>query len=64
MNTRESKALPINDGPNVDAGVTSVAISHDGQWVASGSKDRGVQIWDKDGRPQFVRICCIPCILL
>lgn len=24
----------------------SVAVSHDGQWVVSGSKDRGVQFWD------------------
>ncbi|KAG6908934.1 hypothetical protein DXG01_002713 [Tephrocybe rancida] len=26
--------------------VLSVAVSHDGQWVVSGSKDRGVQFWD------------------
>ena len=26
--------------------VLSVAISHDGKWVVSGSKDRGVQFWD------------------
>ncbi len=24
----------------------SVAVSHDGKWVVSGSKDRGVQFWD------------------
>lgn len=24
----------------------SVAVSHDGQWIVSGSKDRGVQFWD------------------
>jgi WD40 repeat protein len=24
----------------------SVAVSHDGAWVVSGSKDRGVQFWD------------------
>lgn len=24
----------------------SVAVSHDGLWVASGSKDRSVQFWD------------------
>lgn len=27
--------------------VLSVAVSHDGQWVVSGSKDRGVQFWDQ-----------------
>ena len=26
--------------------VLSVAVSHDGKWVVSGSKDRGVQFWD------------------
>ncbi|KAG6329784.1 hypothetical protein ID866_9306 [Astraeus odoratus] len=26
--------------------VLSVAISHDGHWVVSGSKDKGVQFWD------------------
>jgi len=26
--------------------VLSVAVSHDGHWVVSGSKDRGVQFWD------------------
>jgi len=26
--------------------VLSVAVSSDGQWVVSGSKDRGVQFWD------------------
>ncbi|KAI0032852.1 WD40-repeat-containing domain protein, partial [Vararia minispora EC-137] len=26
--------------------VLSVAVSHDGQWIVSGSKDRGVQFWD------------------
>ncbi|KAJ7083245.1 WD40-repeat-containing domain protein [Mycena epipterygia] len=29
--------------------VLSVAVSHDGQWVVSGSKDRGVQFWDRQG---------------
>ncbi|KAI5116548.1 hypothetical protein M0805_001289 [Coniferiporia weirii] len=27
--------------------VLSVAVSHDGQWVVSGSKDRGVQFWEQ-----------------
>ncbi|KAJ3736615.1 WD40-repeat-containing domain protein [Lentinula guzmanii] len=26
--------------------VLSVAVSHDGRWVVSGSRDRGVQFWD------------------
>ncbi|KAJ7355665.1 chromatin associated protein [Mycena albidolilacea] len=26
--------------------VLSVAVSHDSQWVVSGSKDRGIQFWD------------------
>ena len=26
--------------------VLSVSVSHDGQWVVSGSKDCGVQFWD------------------
>ncbi|KAJ7460657.1 chromatin associated protein [Mycena latifolia] len=29
--------------------VLSVAVSHDAQWVVSGSKDRGVQFWDANG---------------
>ncbi|KAJ7080276.1 chromatin associated protein [Mycena crocata] len=29
--------------------VLSVAVSHDAQWVVSGSKDRGVQFWDAAG---------------
>ena len=33
--------------------VLSVAVSNDGQWVVSGSKDRGVQFWDaKSGQVQ------------
>lgn len=27
--------------------VLSVAVSHDGRWVVSGSKDRGVQFWEQ-----------------
>jgi len=29
--------------------VYSMAISHDGQWIVSGSKDCGVQFWDRHG---------------
>ena len=46
MNTRESKVLPIDDDPNVDAGVMSVAISPDAGFVAAGSRDTIVRIWD------------------
>ena len=31
----------------------SIALSQDGQWVASGGKDRRVLIWDKHGRAQL-----------
>jgi WD40 repeat protein len=35
--------------------VFSVAVSPDGAWVASGSKDRGVQFWNpKDAQAQFM----------
>jgi glucose repression regulatory protein TUP1 len=35
--------------------VLSVALSPDGKWVVSGSKDRGVQFWNPvDGQPQFM----------
>jgi glucose repression regulatory protein TUP1 len=33
--------------------VLSIAISQDGQWVASGSRDHRVQFWDKHGRAQL-----------
>ena len=46
MTTRESKVHPIDDDPNVDAGVTSVAISPDARFVAAGSLDTIVCIWD------------------
>ncbi|KAF7316017.1 Chromatin associated protein [Mycena indigotica] len=29
--------------------VLSVAVSHNAQWIVSGSKDRGVQFWDRAG---------------
>jgi len=29
--------------------VRSVAVSHDGQWVVSGSLDRSVRFWDAKG---------------
>jgi glucose repression regulatory protein TUP1 len=43
-----SKVLTINDPDslNSDAGVTSVAISPDGQLVAAGSLDTVIRIWD------------------
>jgi len=43
-----SKVLNITDseGVNQDAGVTSVAMSPDGRFVAAGSLDTIVRIWD------------------
>jgi len=48
MNEQSSKVLTINDTDslNNDAGVTSVAISPNGQLVAAGSLDTVVRIWD------------------
>ncbi len=35
--------------------VLSVAVTHDGQWVVSGSKDRSVHFWDsRSGIVQFM----------
>jgi len=34
--------------------VNSVAISHDGQWIVSGSEDCGVQFWDRHGRAHLM----------
>jgi len=34
--------------------VMSVAISRDGQWIVSGSADRGVQFWDRHGRTHLM----------
>ena len=35
--------------------VISVAVSHDGKWVVSGSRDRGAVLWDAEtGIPQLV----------
>lgn len=35
--------------------VLSIACSHDGKWIVSGSKDRNIQFWDpKTGQPQFM----------
>jgi len=39
MNLRDSKVLLIDDDPNVDTGVTSVAILPDACFVAAGSLD-------------------------
>ncbi|KIL59582.1 hypothetical protein M378DRAFT_44704, partial [Amanita muscaria Koide BX008] len=36
--------------------ILSVTVSHDGQWVVSGSKDRGVQFWD-------ARLAVVQCML-
>lgn len=46
METGGSKILSIIEPESIDAGVTSVAISPDGRWVAAGSLDMVVRIWD------------------
>lgn len=38
--------LSIISAPSFQDYISSVAVSHDGQWVLSGSPDRTVQIWD------------------
>jgi glucose repression regulatory protein TUP1 len=41
--------------PNSQDYVLSVAISPDGQWVVSGSKDRSIQFWSiQTGQAQFM----------
>jgi len=34
--------------------VLSVAVSHDGQWVVSGSEDSRVRFWDAKGDVQCI----------
>jgi len=46
MNLHDSKVLPINDDPNVDTGVTSMAILPDACFVTAGLLDTVVRIWD------------------
>ncbi|KAL5522349.1 hypothetical protein ACEPAG_8365 [Sanghuangporus baumii] len=46
METGMQKVLEINEPDGVDAGVTSVAISPDGRFVAAGSLDTVVRIWE------------------
>jgi len=46
MNSHDLKVLPINNDPNVNTGVTSVAILPDACFVAAGLLDTVVCIWD------------------
>jgi glucose repression regulatory protein TUP1 len=48
MHDGSSTVLTINDPNSLDsdAGVTSVVISPDGRWVAAGSLDAVVRIWE------------------
>jgi len=55
--TRYVSNSPTEDVSNCRAqdGVRAVAVSHDGQWVASMSDDCGVQFWDaKSGIVQLM----------
>jgi len=57
MNSRDSKVLPINDNPNVDTGVTSMAILPDACFVAAGLLDTVVRIWDVVTGTLLDRLC-------
>lgn len=46
MDNGACKILAIVEPETIDAGVNSVAISPDGRWVAAGSLDNVVRIWD------------------
>jgi len=47
-----SKCMQVFTGHR--GAVMSVAISHDGQWIVSGSADCGVQFWDRHGRTHLM----------
>jgi len=57
MNLCDSKVLPINDDPNVDMGVMSVAILPDACFVTAGSLDTVVRIWDVVTGTLLDRLC-------
>jgi WD40 repeat protein len=46
MNMCELKVLLIDDKPNIDAGVMSVAISPDTHFIAAVLLDTVVHVWD------------------
>ena len=46
MNLCDLKVLPINDDPNVDMGVMSMAILPNACFITAGSLDTVVRIWD------------------
>jgi len=46
MNLHDSKVLPIDDDPNINMGVTSVAILPNPCFVTVGSLDTIMHIWD------------------
>jgi len=45
-NSCDSKVLPIDDDPNIDTGVMSMAISPNVRFVTAGSLNTIVRIWD------------------
>lgn len=52
--------LPAIISPDVFAsrntGVNSVTVSHDGQWLASGTRDGTVQLWNRHTRQEHVSL--------
>ena len=57
MNLCDSKVLLIDDDPNVDAGMTIMAILPDACFVAAGSLDTIVCIWDVVTGMLLDRLC-------
>jgi len=57
MNLHDLKVLLINDDPNIDMGVTSVAILPNACFVTAGSLDTVVCIWDVVTGTLLDRLC-------
>jgi len=57
MNSHDLKVLPINDDPNVNTGVTSMAILPDVCFVTAGLLNTVVRIWDVATGMLLDRLC-------